>query len=90
MIARRVVVSALAGCALCYGLLVLAWTVNQNAAIGLVPGARLIVAVNHFVVSMPQWLNLPLLVVLNGLLWGGIVFAVWTGVLARRAKQGAA
>ena len=90
MMARRVVVSVLVGCALSLALLVIAWTINQNAAIGLVPGARLIVAVNNHVVTMPQWLNQLLLIVLNGLLWGGILLAIWTGVLSRRAKEGAA
>ena len=90
MIARRAVVSALVGCAFCFGLLVFAWTVNQNAALGLVPGSRLIVAMNHYVVKMPQWLNVLLLIVLNGLLWGGIVFAAWTRLSAMGAKQSAA
>jgi hypothetical protein len=84
MIVRRVVVSIVVGCALSFGFLILAWF-NQSAAIALVPGARLIVAVNN-VVRLSQSLNIVLLVVLNGLLWGGILLAVWTRASRRRAE----
>jgi hypothetical protein len=89
MILRRVLISVLLGCLLALAALTVAWFVNENAAWALVPGARLIEAFNQSL-RLPVWLNQLLLVLLNGILWGGVFLVIWLGVVRRRPREGAA
>ncbi len=85
----RAVVSFVVGSALALGVLMYAWSVNQHAAVLLVPAAWVIEAVNRLT-RLPVWLNQLLLLLITGFILGSIMLYLWARLLPRRSRGHAA
>jgi hypothetical protein len=59
------------------GFFAYSWTVNEHFVVPILAGGYFAEAVNR-VVRLPVWVNQTLFFVVNGLVWGAVVFLGWS------------
>jgi hypothetical protein len=83
---RRVPGSLAAGMVLSVAFFAYSWSSNHGFVAPILPGGYLADALNR-VVRLPVWVNQALFFVFNGIVWGTVVFLVWSALRKMRGRK---
>ena len=76
---RRMPLSIAAGMFLSVGFFSYAWTESEHFVLPILPGGFVAEKIGHLLHS-PVWINQTLFFVVNGVIWGALVFGTWSGI----------
>jgi hypothetical protein len=68
------------------GFFAYSWNADAHSVVPILAGGYFAEALNR-VVRLPVWINQTLFFVVNGIVWGAVVFLVWSGIARLRVKS---